>query len=767
MRIVILGAALALALASLAPAQSLGPAPGFPRPLPPPTPPQQQPAPAQQPAKTPQQHNQTATPAQPSQQVVYGGLTLNNASLVEVIDMLARQLHINYILDPRVKGGVILNTFGETKNIDPRSLLEAILRINGFGMVKQGDLYRIVPLSDISHLPIPPQSVTDPNKIKEDDATMLDLVFLKFTTADELAKVLEPFIGENARMYSYGPANLLMILDSYRNMKRTMELIAMFDNETMTNQRVRVFDVKNGRPTDLAKELETIAKGISLSDKNSPLKFIPIDRINEIIAVASNPGAFTQIEKWLKQLDVPVKITAGAVDNYVYRVKYGQAMMLAMALNALYGYGGGYGYGGMGGMYGGGMGGMYGGMGGGGMYGGGMYGGGMYGGGGGMYGGGMGAYGGMRPGAYGAGGMGYPGAYGGGMGYGARAYNTPTAQTATGNPNAIPPGTVVPPSTPGTPYGGDLTGQYLGMGEYGGQYNGPRIVPNPFSNSLMIQGTPQQYEQIVKVLREMDLPPRQVLINAKIFEIDLTHGLASSVSAILQDNAGKNGSHHLAASLAQDATNLTEGFMVRQAKELLTALSLKEDASKVKVISEPSIIATDSIPAMINVGVEVPTLTAQAVTGVQQGGNSLFANTISNRDTGVTLNITAQVNPSGIVTMIINQEVSTAQQTSVSNIDSPSFSKRQVQTQVTVQDGDTFAIGGIIDERDNMTTGGIPVLNRLPIIGAAFGSRSYSKSRTELIIFFTPRVIYDTNVVTEAGEELLQRMKHVSKLVKD
>ena len=109
----------------------------------PPAAPQAPQAPAAPPTTTPQQPPPT----------VYGGLSLNNASLTEVIDLLARQLRINYILDPRVKGGVILNTYGETKDIDTRSLLETILRINGYGMVKQGELYRIVLLTEISHLP--------------------------------------------------------------------------------------------------------------------------------------------------------------------------------------------------------------------------------------------------------------------------------------------------------------------------------------------------------------------------------------------------------------------------------------------------------------------------------------------------------------------------------------------------------------------------------------------------------------------------------------
>src|SRR5437764_2401636 len=95
------------------------PMPPMPQPAQPPN--QQQPPPNAAAQAAPQQ-----APSGPP--TVYGGITFNNASLTEVIDMLARQLHINYVLDPRVKGGVILNTYGETKNIDTRSLLEAILR---------------------------------------------------------------------------------------------------------------------------------------------------------------------------------------------------------------------------------------------------------------------------------------------------------------------------------------------------------------------------------------------------------------------------------------------------------------------------------------------------------------------------------------------------------------------------------------------------------------------------------------------------------------
>ena len=168
---------------------------------------------------------------------------------------------------------------------------------------------------------------------------------------------------------------------------------------------------------------------------------------------------------------------------------------------------------------------------------------------------------------------------------------------------------------------------------------------------------------------------------------------------------------------------------------MLALLQAHEISTKAKVLSAPSVIATDSIPASITVGRSVPTLTSQAVNpGITTGGNSLFTHTISNTSTGIGLNILARVNSSGIVTMVINQNVTAPVPTTSSSINSPSFSQRNVSTQVTVQDGDTIAIGGIIDEKSTLTKRRHPVPDRIPYLGVAFGNRRTTRSRTELII---------------------------------
>ncbi|MCX6618961.1 MAG: hypothetical protein NTZ98_23050, partial [Acidobacteria bacterium] len=256
-------------------------------------------------------------------------LNLQNASLVDVIDILARRLRINYILDAGVRGSVTINTYGEIKQIEVRPLLETILRINNAAMVQVGELYRIVPVSQVSRLPMSPQ--IDPKSFPEDERMILNLIFLKYATVAELSKLVEPFLGEGAKTIAYDPANLLIILDNARNMRRTMELIALFDSDTLAGQRVRLLEVKNSRPSDIAKELESVLKAVTLADKASVVKFLPIDRINTLVAIAPNPGVFEQVETWLKKLDVTVSSSAGTVNNYVYRVKYGRAETMAGA----------------------------------------------------------------------------------------------------------------------------------------------------------------------------------------------------------------------------------------------------------------------------------------------------------------------------------------------------------------------------------------------------------------------------------------------------
>ncbi|HUI54306.1 MAG TPA: type II secretion system secretin GspD [Bryobacteraceae bacterium] len=699
-----------------------------------------------------QQPQQSTTPAQPAPQAAapaVGGLDFQipNGSLTEFIDIVARRLRINYILDPAVgKGSVSLFTYGEPRPTNLMTLLQTVLRVNGATMVQVGEIYRIVPVGKISSLPLTPNMNADAKTLPEDERMILDLIFLKYATAKEIESLIVPFLGEGASHSTYDAANLLILQDNSRNLKRTLQLIDMFDSDTFAGQRVHLFEVVNSRPSDMAKELDTVFKAYALSEKSSAVKFIPVDRINTIIAVAPNPGIFAQVKTWLDKLDVAVKAQAGEVNSYVYRLKYGFAATTAAAITALYtgdttalmqlsttmmnGMGmNGLGFGGINTVNGG-----YGGLG-------------TMGTAAGMYG---------NYGSYGSyGQMGYPGGYGAGAPmYPAAAQQGPLSIQQGQAPGSNPTG---------------LTGMYLGNPPNAAQQSGvrvPRVVPNPLNNTLLIQATPQEYEQILNLLRQLDIPPRQVLIDARIYEVDLgntqNYGLTSA-----QLTAAHAASTLLTGALSGGGLTLTAGLLQTKTRELLAAIQASEGVTRSRSISAPSIIATDSIPATMNVGSSVPTLSSQAVTGIQQGGNSLFTNTISNVSTGMTLNILARVNSSGIVTMVISQDVSAPQSNSSSNIDSPAFSNRSFSTTVTVEDGQMIAIGGGIVEQDSDTSSGVPFLHRIPILGAAFGSKTHQKSRTELVVFITPHVIFDSNQMVEASDEIRDNLKKLKGMIKE
>ena len=523
---------------------------------------------------------------------------------------------------------------------------------------------------------------------------------------------------------------------------------------------MRAYEVKNGRPSDIKKELDDVFKAPALSTSAKgagAVQFVALDRVNMILAVAPNPGVFTEVETWLAKLDIPAKVTAGSVDNHLYKLKYQRAEVLGAVVASLYGIPISNPFGNLG------QGGLYGGMTGSSSFG--NAGMGIGGGGGGGFGG----FGGANNSQFG--GSAFGGSqYGSAQQYGGGGYNNQYAATQLQTPQASPFNQSAVANAAGAgAAAADQTGTYLSAtGAVLAVH--PRIVPNPFDNTLLIQSTPDQWEQISKLLEQIDVSPRQVLIDAKIYEIDLTGALSAGVEAFLQAK-GETNPAGLTQTLLTGSSNaalaLSAGALVGQARQLFAALNANELATKVRVLSSPSVIATDSIPASITVGNSVPTLSSQAINpGVTSGGNSVFTNTVSNVSTGTGLNILARVNPSGVVTMVIDQSVTAPQPNSSSGIDSPSFSQREVSTQVTVDDGDMIAIGGIINDNHTDSVTGIPFLDRIPYLGFLFGSKSTTTSRTELIVFLTPHVIYDTHHISDATQELKDHMKGHKNLIK-
>jgi general secretion pathway protein D len=272
------------------------------------------------------------------------------------------------------------------------------------------------------------------------------------------------------------------------------------------------------------------------------------------------------------------------------------------------------------------------------------------------------------------------------------------------------------------------------------------------------------------------------MIEAKVYEVDLSGALAFGVTAFLQNrNAVPPGGRvpvgslnaderKLQAAFAGDPAALTAsvGTLVGKTRELLLFLNASQTRGQSRIISAPSILASDNIPANINVGTEIPILTSTAASAVQaEDGGTLFTQTIQNRDTGVLLTITPRVNSSGLVNLEIQQEVSSPIAPLAGGIQSPSIQKRSIRTKVVVQNGETIALGGIIQESRTNSRNRVPLLGDIPYLGALFGNTSNSSQRTELIVLLTPTVIQNTTDAQRATTEFRDKLRDLRKLLEE
>lgn len=322
------------------------------------------------------------------------------------------------------------------------------------------------------------------------------------------------------------------------------------------------------------------------------------------------------------------------------------------------------------------------------------------------------------------------------------------------------------------------------------------IVPDEVNNALVITASPSEYEAIKGVIRQLDVVPLQVLIDAKIIEVSLDDsykygidwsaswgtnfrpGGTAAVDPVLDDNGNvvtpgsaaipaavpgeQSGSFDTAAGIATSLSNygIFHGFQI-QAK--LSALA-KDTA--LNIISSPTLLVLNNQEAFINVGDSVPIPTTQVtnVNSTTNVGNNIgtnVANNIQYQDTGVTLQVTPRVNPGGLVIMEIEQESNAAIVTESSNLNAPTIRQRKITSTLAVQNGDTIVLGGLIQETNSGGTSGIPILSKLPLIGPLFGTTTKSVNRTELIVLLTPRVIENRQDGREATRELQRKMTGV------
>lgn len=285
------------------------------------------------------------------------------------------------------------------------------------------------------------------------------------------------------------------------------------------------------------------------------------------------------------------------------------------------------------------------------------------------------------------------------------------------------------------------------------------VFPYDSKNSLVIVATPADYQGLLSILEKLDVVSNQVLIEATIAEVTLQDELSLGLQWFFQ-----NGNTEINLSNAANGAvgPVFPGFsaVVSQA-DAQVALNALASITDVKVISSPSLMVLDNQTAVLQVGDEVPIVTQQSVT------NSLTTpifNSVTFRDTGVILRVTPRVNDSGLVLLEIEQEVSNVVGTITSGIDSPTIQQRRIETTVAVNDGESLALAGLIEDSVTRTSAGVPFISRVPVLGNLFKTESDNDDRTELLVIITPRVIRNMDEARKVTDEYRQRLNSLLSL---
>ena len=286
------------------------------------------------------------------------------------------------------------------------------------------------------------------------------------------------------------------------------------------------------------------------------------------------------------------------------------------------------------------------------------------------------------------------------------------------------------------------------------------VVAESTSNTLVLSASPRYFSTITHLVEELDQPPPQVLIQVLLVEVTLDDTLDFGMDWNFTDV--HQGSRRITTTggtnfgVQGDIAN--GGFSVTvTGGDLQYFLRALESEGRLEVLSRPQILASDNQLATINIGQRVPFITSSRIT--EQG--TTF-NTIEYQPVGIILNVTPRINPDGFVKLQVNPEISALSSSSIQISETVSASiinNRSAETTVTVQDGHTIIIGGLITTRNDDRERKIPLLGDIPILGHLFKTTTKTKERTELLIILTPEVL---RTVPHADQTTVREVKKLT-----
>lgn len=287
-----------------------------------------------------------------------------------------------------------------------------------------------------------------------------------------------------------------------------------------------------------------------------------------------------------------------------------------------------------------------------------------------------------------------------------------------------------------------------------------QLAADPIRNVIVFQGDAQRWRAIQSILARLDQPARQVVIEVTIAEVTLTDEFSHGIEWALRNVEFEGASGPLTA-LGGGAAS-TGGLVWRalsSSGQVRAVVNLFARDSRVSILSTPRLMVKSGETASIDVGTEVPIITSQATASDLSpiGSTPSILQSVQYRKTGVLLELEAVVHSGQQVDLELTQEVSEATPTDTSEISSPSIFSRRLQTSLSLRDGESMLLGGLISSSRTDGKTKVPLLGDIPVLGSLFQNRKRDGSRTELLMLITPYVVEDASQAREITDAIRAR----------
>ena len=671
-----------------------------------------------------------AAPAQPpAHKVTSGQINLNfkDAEVDSVIGAFGHLLNKSFVIDPRVRGKISLETPRPVNRAQAFALLKTVLRQQGFAIVDLGDLYKVVPEAD-AKLQSGPVEIGAASA-RDGDEVITQVFQLNHESANNMIPVLRPLVSPNNTITAFPGNNTLIITDYAANLKRLSKVIATLDSPRPAAE-VQVVVIKNSIASDIAVAVSKLmdegnrggggGPGAG-SDPSQRVVVMADPRTNSVLIRSANASKLTLARSLVEQLDRPAN--ADQANMRVVYLKNAEATKLVEVLQAVLS--------------------------------------------------------GESNGSSG----------GSDSGFGSNSRNRNSGGSMFGDSSSSSSGLSSSFGDGDSSSGGGLGSQSGINRDRGNQgpmsikAGGAIIAADPATNSLIITAPEPVYRNIRGVIDQLDSRRAQVYIESLIVEVKADTVSEMGIqwqfgtsrpgqnSVVGGTNFGTGGSNILAVTQNPAALAGSNGLnvgVVRNGVSLfgqnflnlgLLARALETETNS-NIRATPNLLTLDNEEARIIIGQNVPFVTGQYATT----NNTLSSpfQTIERKDVGTMLRVRPQVSEGGTVKMEIAQEISSVVDTSqaagiITN-------RRAIDSNVLVDDGQIVVLGGLIEDSVEGGISKVPLLGDIPGLGRLFRYDNRKRVKTNLLIFLRPVVLRSAD---QAWDVTANRYDYINQRSKD